>query len=157
LTKNGPKVLVAAGRTRDGRDLLNVDAPKVPPPALDFEIVRSPEWPDAKRTGTDYKPFPLHKRAIYVTDFYNLAPFRQALIDINPPVPIDGGVKTEIEPLERLAEIDGRAPESQLQLFLRAALDFVLDETLQEIDVGELRGDGLLRADLQRGQDARQP
>jgi hypothetical protein len=57
----------------------------------------------------------------------------------------------------RLAEIDGRASEPQLQLFLRAALDFVFDEPLQEIDVGELLRDGLLRADLQRGQDPRQP
>src|SRR6185369_14759210 len=72
-------------------------------------------------------------------------------------LPIDGGVKTEIESFERLAEIDRRAPESQLQLFLRAALDFVFDETLEELDVGELLRDGLLRTDLQRGQDARQP
>jgi hypothetical protein len=53
-------------------------------------------------------------------------------------LPVDGGVKREIETLERLAQIDGRAPEAQLQLFLGAALDFVFDEPLQEIDVGEL-------------------
>jgi hypothetical protein len=70
---------------------------------------------------------------------------------------IDRGVKAEIESLQRLAEIDRRAPEPQLQLFLCAALDFVFDETLEEIDVKELLRDGLLRPDLQRGEDARQP
>lgn len=75
---------VATGRTRDGRDLLNVDAPKVVPESLDFEIVRTAEWPDAKREGQEYKPLPLVKRGIYVTDFYNLSPFRQALVDIQP-------------------------------------------------------------------------
>jgi hypothetical protein len=70
---------------------------------------------------------------------------------------VDGRVKTEIESLKRLAEIDRCAPEPQLQLFPRTAFDFVFDETLEEIDVGELLRGGLLRAEVQRGEDARQP
>lgn len=74
----------ATGRTIDGRDLLNVDAPKVVPKPLPFEIVKTDSFPDAKREGNDYKPLPRHPRAIYVTDFYNFSAFRQALVDVSP-------------------------------------------------------------------------
>ena len=70
-------------------------------------------------------------------------------------LPIDGGVKTEIEAFQGLPEIHGGAPEAQLQLLLRAPLDFVFDQSLEEIDAREFLG-GLLRADVERGQDPRQ-
>lgn len=49
-----------------------------------FEIVRVPDLKASKpRPGeTTYEPLPQHERAIYVTDFYNLAPYRLALMDV---------------------------------------------------------------------------
>jgi hypothetical protein len=38
----------------------------------------------AKKDGQEYKPLPKHPHAIYVVDFYNLASFRQALVDVGP-------------------------------------------------------------------------
>src|SRR5262249_13393822 len=45
---------------------------------------------------------------------------------------IDRRVKRKIEAFECLPEIDSRAAEAQLQLLLRAPLDFVFDEPLEE-------------------------
>src|SRR5205823_6180532 len=70
---------------------------------------------------------------------------------------IDRGVKREIETFKGLAQIDRGAPQPELQLLLCAPFDFVLDEPLEEIDVRQLLGDRLLRAHLERRQDARQP
>ena len=69
-------------------------------------------------------------------------------------LPIDGRIETEIEPLQGLAEVDGRPPQAQLQLLLGPPLDFVFDQALEEIDIGEFLGDRLVRADLERRQDA---
>ena len=81
-------------------------------------------------------------------------PARREVEDL---LPIDRGVKREIEALEGLPEVDGRAPQTELQLLLRAPLDFVFDEALEEVDVGQLLGDRLLRADVERRQNAGQP
>ena len=70
---------------------------------------------------------------------------------------IDRGVKGEIEALERLPEIDRRAAEAELQLLLRTPLDFVFHQPLEEVHIGQLLGNGLLRADLERRQNAREP
>ena len=67
------------------------------------------------------------------------------------------GVKRKIEALKGLPEVDGRATQSQLQLLLCPPLDFVFHQSLEKIDVGQLLGDRLLRADVERRQDAGQP
>src|SRR5262249_13458242 len=72
-------------------------------------------------------------------------------------LPIDRGVKRKIETLERFDEIDGGPAQAQLQLLLRTPLDFVFDEPLKEIDVRQFLGDRLLRAHVERGQDAGEP
>lgn len=73
---------VATGRTRDGLDLSDPTKPKEEPGGLPFEVVLASDYLAAKREGEAYKPLPKHPRAIYVVDFYNLAAFRQAFVDV---------------------------------------------------------------------------
>jgi hypothetical protein len=48
-----------------------------------FEVYRvADDYPGAKRAGNAYEPLPKATRAIYVIDSYNVAPYRQALVDV---------------------------------------------------------------------------
>ena len=67
------------------------------------------------------------------------------------------GFEAEIEALERLGGIEGRAPQAQAQFALGAALDFVLQQQGEELDEGGLLLDGLTIPDVERLQDAGQP
>jgi len=61
---------------------------------------------------------------------------------------MDRGVEREVEALERLLGIERRTP--QLELFLGMAFDIVLDQPLQELDVGQLLLDRLTVTDVGR-------
>jgi C-terminal domain on Strawberry notch homologue len=74
---------VARGRTKDGTDLANPGAPKVPPPGLPFQVEMVTDRKNAKKFGTkEYEPLPIHKHGIYVIDSFNLAPYESALEEI---------------------------------------------------------------------------
>src|SRR3990172_4543687 len=70
---------------------------------------------------------------------------------------IETGVESEVERLQSLAGVEGGATQAHRQLFLSAPFDFVFQETLQEVAVSPLLGDGLLGADFERVEDSRQP
>ena len=63
----------------------------------------------------------------------------------------------EVEGLEGLLRVERGAPKPHLQLVLGAALDLVLDELGEELDVRELRLDGAAVAELERFEDAAEP
>ena len=65
-------------------------------------------------------------------------------------------VESEVEPLQRLGGVDGRTADAEGQLVLSSPLHLVLEQASQEFDVGRLLLDGLLIADIEAVQDARQ-
>ena len=46
-------------------------------------------------------------------------------------------IEGKVEAFEGLLEIEARPPEPDGELFLRSALDFILKEALEKVDVGE--------------------
>lgn len=76
--------------------------------------------------------------------------------EIDDLLAVNGGIEAEVEAFERLLEIEARATEPERELFLRPALDLVLPEPLEEVDVGELLLQSLAIAQLQGLEDARE-
>ena len=72
-------------------------------------------------------------------------------------LPIDGGVKGKIESLQRLVQIHRGPAQPQLQLLVGPSFDFIFDQALEEVDVGQLLADRLLGADLERRQNPGEP
>ena len=106
------------------------------------ERLREVRFADAGRTLNEHRLVPFDE------------PTRGEIEDL---LAIDGRIEAEIEALQRLAQIDGRAAQPELPRLLGAPFDFVFDQALEELDVGQFLPDGLLRADFERGQDAGQP
>lgn len=65
-------------------------------------------------------------------------------------------LEAEVEAPQGLGAVDAAAATAEVELLVAAPLDLVLDEPAQELLVGLLLGDGLLGADLEPGQDARE-
>jgi hypothetical protein len=67
------------------------------------------------------------------------------------------GAGGEVEGLEGLLGVEGGAAEAHLELVLGAALDLVLEELGEELDVGELGLDGEAVSDFHGLEDAAEP
>jgi hypothetical protein len=65
-------------------------------------------------------------------------------------------IEGEVEAFERLGGIEGGAPQAEAQAALAAALDFVLEQQGEELDVRGLLLDALPVADLEGLEDAGQ-
>src|SRR5437764_8155436 len=67
---------------------------------------------------------------------------------------VDAGVGAEVEALQGLRRVDGRAPDAQGELLLGSPLDLVFKQACQEVEVGPAALDGLPVAGLQRVEHA---
>ena len=67
--------------------------------------------------------------------------------------PVDGGIEVEVELLKGFRGAEPRAADSQVELLVLASGDLVGDEQGEEVGIGDLVGDGLAVAGLERVED----